>query len=406
MLPLGQRVLRRSATVGCRKDKRSGYVLPMMVIVAFVGILFGFGRLAMFQNQVKLRLDRQRAIDRTLATRSALVWLEGQQPVPSEKTNLVYQSGMGRFIDVEIFPVSPIYPDPESPEHFNYFTENQTNVAGVVFGSTALSMEPTFVDGKNNPMYDLRIGSDGSATGHYGWVQVDMENTGSWLDDMYGRRYWLEVESVAVGEKEDNADIYRFYLSPVSYGFATNTETPAIWIEQQPVSTSEADISLWIRKPGQDPESIPFDGNKNRGRNILFGKGLQLADRMLSLFEWEDVVADVSSGKYTYLLEGYELDEEFVAFFSDEDLRLTLMVESVVAADDMEDKQNNSFRWLRVDPAYDFEISLSWYDNQTQSVVSEMATVVHLRPKGLTGAFGEVLDGRAITYDTHGTAAK
>lgn len=125
-----------------------------------------------------------------------------------------------------------------------------------------------------------------------------------------------------------------------------------------------------------------------------YGKGLQLADTSLSLFSWTQPAGPF--GKYDFLFTTTLSDSFVETYFTDTDLRLTLEVESVrpIASD-------NRFRWIKVNPAYEFEIQLGWQQRGGRHT-NEVSTVVHLLPPDHD--HGE--SGKAYTYDTHGTAAR
>jgi len=365
---------------------KSGYILPIIMVAALIGILFGLGRLAMFRYQCQLRFDRQHALDRVMATRSALVWLENEPQPPNEETNFVYQAGNGRLVDVTVRPVPSIYPAPGS-DHLNIYA-GLTNAPNVTYSATSPEMLPGYVVGEDQDLV-LKIGSSGtSSTGHVGRVFIDMVDLGSWQDDVYGRRYWLEPEAINAGD--NGGDIYRFYLSPVGADPA-DTNTAAIWIEQVPDSAASAITVVWIRSPGElsDRLTLPVTDAPQ------FGKGIQLSGNNVTLFRWIQPAGPF--GVYGFY-STVSLPAALAETFQNVDLRLTLEVESV-----RPDALKNTFRWIRVDPAYEFEIELAWDLPHSSARVTNLATVVHLRPSDPDDSS---VEGKAFTYDTHGTEAK
>jgi hypothetical protein len=157
---------------------------------------------------------------------------------------------------------------------------------------------------------------------------------------------------------------------------------------QIPGSADSASTAVWIRSPGE----LPVQWHLPVTDKPQFGKGIQLAGSTLTLFRWIQPSGPLfgAYGFYSTL----SLPDALAAAFHDVDLRLTLEVESRLP-----EAKKNTFRWIRVDPAYEFEIELAWNVPHSTSRVTNIATVVHLRP--YDADLGEA--GKAYTYDTHGT---
>jgi hypothetical protein len=362
---------------------RSGYVLPAVLIVALIALLFGFGRLLLFRYQCEIRFDRQREIDRKLAVRSALRWLENQYPppLPSITNEFVYIDSNGRSIDVTVRPQPSIYPAPDRDDHFKISdcSSIEDVPSHVSVESTHPDMAPTSINGVNQP-YDLRIGSAdrGVSSGEVGRIFIDMEGLGSWLNDTYGRRYWVEPQNVNAA----GADITRFCLTPIEESFADNSA--AIWVEQ----TQNASSISVLLKTRDEQGNVSILATNDVEENE-YSRGIQLAGGMISFFHWYEPGGS-PFGEYVFH-GSYDLPEDVISSFENRDVRLTLEVEAHGTAD-----SDNSFRWIRVDPAYEFDVLLEWDSRIFAGRTQEVATVVHLKPKRGRGD-----DGKAFTYDTH-----
>jgi hypothetical protein len=378
---------------------RSGYAIPAVLIIALIGILFGIGRLATFRYQCMLRIDRQREIDRTLATRSALGWFRSLNDPPGD-TNFVYSRWSGQDIDIEVMRVPTIYPSASSNQHF-VITNGATGYAfasGVTFGQTAPDMEPCFIAGQD--VTELKIGSGGSNTiGEVGYVSIDLGGTGSWLDDPYGRKFWFMPGSFA--NRGDTAhptgDIHRLWIVPEGEDYS-DTNTPAIWVEHKMIhGIDETEMALFSREDGHIQNLVSADVN------YAAGKGIQLSGSRIAMVRWDNAIGSTAYGSFTY--PGYgDLSTNVISSFREttgepKNLNLTLEVESRSSI-----AETNSFQWIRVDPAYEYTIRLSW-DSGPDSY-SELSTAVRFIPDlyGLDPA----LDGETgvYTYDSHGTEQK
>lgn len=381
-----------------RSSGTEGYVLPLILVLALVGILLGIGRLALFRHQCTLRFDRQREIERILATRSALRWLGTQLSPPEQPTNFTYTAGSGRVIGVQIRPAESIYPNPTNLNHFSIRAgRTRLDLPGVSAEHSNDSMEADFMDGVGGQIKIMRIGSAGvDSTGHVGRVMLDMDGEGSWLDDVYGRRYWVAPDDVNRGATNGPGDMLRMAITPTGKSFS-DPNTPAIWIEHEPTNNQDnVATSIWARD-GTGMVTNLFSAWVVYSK----GKGLQLAGSSVTLFDWADLSAGSNTnvnpvGEYNFTHGTYELPAEVMDAFRAEDgdpeeLRVTLEVEacSTVA-------QDNSFLWIRVDPAYEYEVLLDWELPKGMGSTTDVATVIHLRPATRRAP------GASFTYDSHG----
>jgi hypothetical protein len=387
--------LKQGKGTAVRRRNAGGYFLLITVLlVAAVGILFGFGRLLMFRYQCEIRFDRQREIDRTLATRSALRWLATQPTanLPTVETNFVYRAWAGRTINIAVRPMPSIYPNPTNSNHLK-ISNGQRGDENVVFTNSDYSaMQPNFIVHEDQP-YVLKIGSEGTNTmgaGQAGSVEIDMPTLGSWLDDTYGRRYWVLPADVNLCEG-GAGDVMRLYITPDGSDFKTSAT--AIWFEHAPIGAAPVPTTFWIKYNGITINLATINISS------ADAKGIQLAGNTMTPFSWQQPGKSVY-GVFTFY-DACNLPKELVDAFKDssgknKDLRLTLEVEALDP-----DLGPNSFKWIQVEPAYEFDIELTWNVPKTGGTTSEVATVVHLIP---TKTRSTSTDNQVYTYDTHGTS--
>lgn len=374
--------------VGRHVGRADGFAVPLILVLALVGVLFGIGRLATFRYQCQMRFDRQQELERVMATRSALRWLATRPNPPLSSTNFNYSAAADRQIGVQIFPVSPIYPAPGNSEHLNITNNHAGDSEQVVMVPTTGEMAPQFTYSTNGyPV--LEMGSAGTnTTGQVAKVEIQMES-GSWLNDLYGRRYWFRMESISRSTTNEG-DVIRFGLTPQNQAL-DDEDAPAIWLEQAPTSDEDnVPLKVWAQCAGIKHELFSTNLNYRNGR------GLQISGQTVSLFEWvflQTNKANISITQATAMPA--EVRDAFLdANGQPREVRLTLEVESRNPEVGI-----NAVEWIRVDPAYEYEVALDWRVQRSGQTTSEMATVVHLLPANRWG-----LGGKAYTYDTHGTS--
>lgn len=95
-----------------RNSRSGGALIAMALFFAVIGILVGLGRLKAHEFRVQRRIERQYAVDKVLATRSALnmiLWnktlLENSTPVSYTNT---FCCGSGEELEVRVMPIPPL----------------------------------------------------------------------------------------------------------------------------------------------------------------------------------------------------------------------------------------------------------------------------------------------------------
>lgn len=389
-----------------RSSGTEGYVLPLILVLALVGTLLGLCRLTLFRQQCTLRFDRQREIERILATRSALRWLAVQPLPPATAQKFIYGINSSRQIRVEVRPVDPIYPKPGYANHLNISSGN-FNVLDVEISSAEFGMNPQpFYDEQINS-WTMQIGSTGE-TGKVGYARILMTN--SWQDDPWGRRYWVKPESFNLGvnpeEESTPGDVFRLRLEP----FNSGSGNPAIWIEHAPMGNQSETVVKYRNSEGQ--EHVCTGAGLPLGKaKLTDAKGVQLAGNSLVMFYMYPHLELGNPNAYQYNFgDPYLLPDDVAESFRGQALYLTLEVESFSPQQD-----ENTFRWIRVDPAYEYEVALEWqtpnFDKSTATeeernagvrITNEVATVAHVFVEADEySEFG--FNSVTFTYDSHGT---
>jgi hypothetical protein len=317
-----ERDMKQSEKCAGRADRRGGYVIPLILIVAVIGVLFGIGRLTMFRVQAQIRIDRQFELEKILATRSGLNWLAsmvgGNRPVvPTVPANFIYQ--IREPIGVEVRPAKWIY-----PSNFNHLDLQRGVTNGLVdiqLSSTA-NMHPYFSPAANLNfgLAQLFFDSAGIEAGERGRIEISMPDLGLWTDDPTGRRYWFEIAQPG--------DLIRFALTPIGQAFnhTNHLGGAAIWIEQD----ANAGVTLFIR----DGATIKQYGPVNSINN--YGKCLMMTGSRITVLEWSTILdlrwdnketAPPIIGQFSPLgLSADVSDEVLEAFSSANDLQVTLEV--------------------------------------------------------------------------------
>lgn len=345
----------RTSTPLRRTVSTSGFILPIVLLVAFVGVLIGLGRLLLFRYQCQQRFSRQRELEHISATRSALRFLEAN---PLAQPAVLHYEGMhGRAYDLTVQPTSPLYVSAWPGEPWDSYA-GQGDVEWIADGvrmcASADDAECVRV------WHDLALGE-------------------SWRHSDFGRRYWFKPTDVEEGSA---ISLYLFSQQNGPRNLPGEVGEPWIRLKQNNVfAPNNVELSYWDGTLASQTTTVAT-ASKN---NLSHALGVQLSDCSATLFQW-------ATGEGFYLEEETHILSDWVTdHFGN--IRLCLVVERGGGGQAI----TNTLSFVRVDPSFEYETRLRWQDKGVQR--EEVSTYVHCRPTG-RGKW------QAITYDTHGTEAK
>lgn len=418
-----------------KSAKRFGATLIVTVIlVAMIVILVGFGRLAWYSNQVKIRLDRQREIQQTLLTRSIVRWLEtfpAKTDLPSEAVPFSFPTVRGD-VSAVLRPTDPVYPSRISEEDFFDFSSDRHPERrdadrfdyATYTKADDLSGEkkyPFSVEGQNldKTYYGICLGDRFSSPETAPRLEIDLASSqfdALWTENPFGLRYLVRVVHACEYETgEGEADVLRFALTPYGEAFSAASEETgfAIWFEQTSVSDimdSESVCSLFVKRPGApavrlyDVTTWP-DGER----------GFQLGGSMATFFVKEKETGDSDKIRTTKFFQTVDLSsvlgDDYAKAFGErceDGVRLTLELDvrrsramlSSGESDLAADPSATTVARIAVTPSYEYETELSW--STPTGDRAEVSTVIACNPDSHGGA----AQVSAWTYDTHGTYMK
>lgn len=373
-----KRSCRKREGVGRRcADGRSGAFLIMTaLLVALIGILFGIGRLALYRYQCQIRFDRQSEVDRILATRSALRWLETTPELPSDEKSKLYIGSNGQVYTVIIRPVEPIYKTEWPVDEWSGKVEQGEG-------------RVRYVESADHGPLELHPGTNLTDRAAVYYDLPDYETWHNATNAPFGRRYWLKPKEIIVpeGVESDKNIILSLYLFSVDPGSPDRRTDPDLegdpWIRVTLDYTSDLGnegqmyMSYWT---GSSDDSI-FSFDAQGWDFVQHGFGVQLGMKEARLFE----VYERFEHK-----QQWSIPDEFLDQFQS----MRIYIE---ARPGNEERQETPLYMdhFTVDQPYEYEVILSWERNQKQ--YEEIATVVYARPR--------VDEWDIITYDTHGTSA-
>lgn len=427
---------------------KGGFMLVTVLIVTAVGLLFGAGALLLFRFQCQLRIDRQHELEKVYAVRSALNYTRMYTgEIPDAGRPFRYETGSGRNLGLLVKPVEPLFPNVSNESHFvmekgNFrVLEGQYNsLPDYEYG--AVGVTNLFIDKVDNDGKAGLVFKDLTATnGVKWWVNVGMRDTGGWLQEDYGRRYFFWPLDY-VGGTAATKDLMRLCL----IRDVTN-ETNAVGRRHGWPLSQEGERALVFQiRPmaganvnGSNAE-MTFSEFEYRNGTVLATRllclsnapslcnmGLQLAGNKVSVFyigngTQNDNTVDLTSRPYTFS-QSVEMSSETYRYFAEEqtvggkeyggiftnaygmvqapELRAVFEVE---AASDMRgdgvtlDASNcDSLTRFRVTPAYQYDIYL-----EHPAAVTNRATVAQKIGKYYRDSRYYTM----LTYDTHGTEHK
>lgn len=391
-------------------QSREGFVLPMVLVVTVFALMLGFGRLVLFRAQTRMRIDRQRDLHHMLATRSAMRWLEtrGKNPLPAEMQRFSYSVSDGK-LGVSLCPVVPIFPVPGNSGHFNPLTCSGANSLGDFNyithsddNNSLKTIKPILQNIGDGEM-EIVLGDDHAPTGFVGRLAIDVPAAETlWTDDVYGRRYGMTINEVRKGGVKDGenypGDLIKLYITPE--GVPVGTADWMIWLERDQDAGEIIPVSLCYQNPSGIKTVCETEMMNFVGKN-----GIQISGRQAVLFN-QKPVGDVLA---THTYDVHELPLELVNYFKEypygadgPGVRLTLEVEIRCPNLDADTVLKNTFGVIKVEPAYEYYTELDW-SNDSGLTTSEVSTVIRYDPNLRND---DNKTEKAITYDTHGTAAR
>ena len=449
---------------------REGSVLVMVLIITAIGLLFGAGALLLFRFQCQLRIDRQHELEKIYAVRSTLNFLKP----PSVDINSVgkpfrYLTGSGRDLEVIVKPVERIFPrlgkvfSGYPREHLTTDSLNVENYS--IFPCPFANPNVSYSDPQYNGYYDYEYGAEygqgenvdlrscitnnmgiaftdlAAANNERWWVNIGMRDTGGWLQEDYGRRYFFWLRNFVEN------DIIRLCIirnvtnennvAGCKHGWPLRNGEMALVFEIVPVKSGSAGISFSIWKDGRnnfktylDKRHFPVE-YRNRINSTGY-MGLQLTRSGVYLFQVHSLMSESDNSSYNLSSSGYvfssewsfsadyEAYEYFAKYYSEKEkcwkiydgkdrdkngkripapeLRAVVEVE---AASKQRPDVKTSFDVVsdfRVTPAYQYDVFL-----EHPHGITNRATVA----QKIISSYDQYNAPHAVmTYDTHGTENK
>lgn len=404
-----------------KSDPRSGAALVLSVLLlAAITVLVGFGRLAMYRNQVKLRLDREREIQQELATRSSMRWLQtmgASEELPSEKVPFLYKTSRGNM-SVTLIPAEPVFPRSAVAGDFDIGTSGRNELPfGDYVNTTGGSIPIAKTD--KGLVAQLSDRDNNNEIGSFHGLSIDIADSRApalWTDSDYGLRYLVYLTDFCrADDGVHDSDILRYALTPFGASFRASSGTLpspyAIWVEQdvpKEASGTTARLSLYVKSP-ELSEPLKLDSVMLDSRDG--SKGFQIAASKVMLIQ-QDVASNTGTIRRTRTYTVRDLEETvvtgFVNAFSQKcfaagGIRLTAEVEVRRPRDPEHDDDYHTYvSKIAVTPAYEYSTAVAWKERDG-STTEEISTVIRCNPS--IRGMDDVTETGTVTYDTHGTYA-
>lgn len=427
--------------------------MTVMVITA-VGLLFGAGALLMFRYQCQMRIDRQHELEKVYAVRSALNYIKGEAVALKKEgetgVTMRYHTGSDRDLGLLIKPVDVIFPDKKNTRHFNMGIKGQLQIPYMRNYNSKLDYEygalhevadwssavrSSAVSEKKNGEYRGLSFEDLASTNQNWWVNIGMRDTGGWLQEDYGRRYYFYPLEFVDGSSVTK-DIMRLCLIRNVTNESNAVGTRHGWPLSQ--SGERAIVFQIVPKAGSTDnnaemslsEYVCIGGSVITNRLICVTNcpsqcymGMQLAGDKVCLFYRSNSqlnelldspmggfvfseVRSMSAATYNYFAkEVFVGGKQYGGMFTNDEMRVQApelrAVFEVEAASDARPVQKGQKDFLtdfRVTPAYQYDVFL-----EHPETVTNLATVAQI-----IGTYARRNENRftVLTYDTHGTEHK
>lgn len=304
-----------------------GVLIVAVLVLAACAVLAGFGRLRFYRRQVQVRLDRQREVQQTFATRSAIKWLESVDKVsklPVETNRLGFETLLGD-IRVSVCPAPAIFPESGNAGHFDSSdASHAARRAPENYGYVRFSGQqagPVHWSTNGTVRYGFVLGDGGSAAGATNLVEIDLDGSvvdALWTSDPYGRRYMAQFSDLCQGTATNEGDTMFFGLTPSGsalFGSGKGeVSAMAVWMEQLSPSNraddTKAPVRLWVRDRGTDA------CESEASASAIASKGLQLSGTHATVFDKTRIVNDNESAiQSTHTYGSFDMGDDFTKRF-------------------------------------------------------------------------------------------
>ena len=439
---------------------RRGFALVTVLVITVIGLLLGAGALLLFRYQCQMRIDRQHELEKVYAVRSALNYIKGSaNTIGDAGVEFSYRTRSERDLKVLVKPVEKIFPDENKAVRKHFVMENghfgvalreKDDVGGYSetydyeYGMSGAATN--FALAKSNQDNDGRFGlafRDVTATNTKWWVNIGMRDTGGWLQEDYGRRYFFLPMSYVGGAA--TKDVIRLCI----IRNVTNESNAVGCRHGWPLSKEHERALVFEVRPNAGSVSEGKDDNavitlseyEHRGGSVVpttlhqwnncnafHYTGIQIAGNKVAIFSIESggsgyVFLDGNAS--TTELDCCEMSPGALDYFANAqwiggrhyggtnvvngklqspELRAVFEVEALSGSRPQAEPTDYTLQELdfltffKVTPAYQFDVYLEY-----PASVTNLATVAQrIVRAGSSGAARDVLY-TTLTYDTHGT---
>lgn len=417
-------------------NSHRGFVLITVLIVTSVGLLFGAGALLLFRYQCQKRIDRQHEFEKIYAVRSALNYIRtASKDISAEGQSFLYHTGSSRDLGVIVKPVAPIFPS-DPARHF--FMANDGNFQVPTTGNGGYDVVRDYECGGSG-VTNLVMSNTGTDLGSYGiaftdmaatngvkwWVNIGMRETGGWLQEDFGRRYYFDLKYRVEAENETCDRIRLCIIRNVTnelnvaggrHGWPLSQIGERALVFEVLGDEAAMTLSEYVYENGGIRQRLLV--RMDKCQQTLHKMGVQLADDKISVFY-------IDNRGNQYVPHGYFFSEvvglsaETLAYFSQQqmiggkiyggvvtnesgevhapELRAVIEVEASSSIRPANDSHVDFLTDFRVTPAYQYDIHLEY-----PSFVTNLATVAQI-----IGSYDRVSPNYTVlSYDTHGTENK
>ncbi len=185
---------------------KRGFMLVAVLIITAVGLLFGAGALLLFRFQCQMRIDRQHELEKVYAVRSALNYIRTYtDEIPDTGETFSYHTGSERDLRLLVKPVKTIFPDLNNNRHFAMqrgdflfpYRKQYNSLLDYEYGATGVTnlLIKKELDGR----FGLAFTDLTASNSVKWWVNIGMCDTGGWLQENYGRRYYFYPQTYVEG---------------------------------------------------------------------------------------------------------------------------------------------------------------------------------------------------------------